>query len=92
VSPVLTSSIDLSPVPADGVKKTYAATGKLQLHGTTKDVTLTLTTSRTANTIEVQGNRTITFADYNINNPSGGPASVGNSGELEFLLEFQPST
>ena len=86
----LTSPIDLSPVPADGAKKTYSAVGKLQLHGTTKDVALTLNTRRTANTIEVQSNPTITFADYNINNPSGGPASVGNSGELEFLLEFQP--
>jgi hypothetical protein len=49
-----------------------------------------LNTSRTANTIKVQGNPTITFSDYNIDDPSDGPASVGSSGELEFLLEFQP--
>jgi hypothetical protein len=30
----------------------------------------------------------ITFSDYSIDNPSGGPASVGNTGELEFLLVF----
>jgi polyisoprenoid-binding protein YceI len=88
----VTKPIELSPVPADGVKKTYIADGKLQLHGTTNDVTLTLNTSRTGNTISVQGNPTITFSDYNIDNPSGGPASVGDSGELEFLLEFQPAT
>lgn len=28
----------------------------------------------------------ITFADYGIDNPSAGPAQVGDEGELEFLL------
>ena len=54
-------------------------------------MTLTLTTSRTGNVIQVQGNPTVTFSDYDIGNPSGGPASVGDSGKLEFLLEFQPA-
>lgn len=88
----LTGPIELSPVPADGVVKSYPATGKLQLHGTTKDVTLTLSASRKNNTIEVQGNPTITFSDYDINNPSGGPASVGDSGELAFLLKLSPGS
>jgi polyisoprenoid-binding protein YceI len=88
----LTNPIDLNPVPADGVVKTYSAIGKLQLHGKTKNVTLTLQTSRKNNTIQVQGNPTITFSDYDIDNPSGGPASVGNSGERAFLLQLQPSS
>jgi polyisoprenoid-binding protein YceI len=87
----LTSPIDLGAVPKDGVKKSYPGQGKLQLHGTTKDVTVTLNTKRTGNVIEVQGLQPITFSDYNINNPSGGPASVGKSGELEFLLELHQS-
>ena len=87
----LTSPIDLAPVPADNAKATYSAKGKLTLHGTTKDVTFTLTTKRVGNIIGVQGDEPITFADYNIDNPSGGPASVGDSGTLEFLLELQPS-
>jgi len=33
----------------------------------------------------------VTFSDYNINNPSGGPASVGNAGTVEFLLTFRHS-
>jgi len=86
----LTGPIDLAPVPADGAKATYSANGKLTLHGTTKSVTFALTTKRTGDVIAVQGDKTITFADYGINNPSGGPASVGDSGELEFLLELQP--
>jgi hypothetical protein len=36
--------------------------------------------------IQVSGSVPITFADYSIDNPSGGPASVGDSGTLEFLL------
>ncbi len=40
--------------------------------------------------IQVVGNTPITFADYDIGNPSGGPASVGNSGTLEFQLQFTP--
>ena len=31
---------------------------------------------------------TVTFADYEIDDPSGGPASVGSDGELEVLLVF----
>jgi polyisoprenoid-binding protein YceI len=83
---VLTSPIDLGRVPANGVVITPKATGKLTLHGTTKTVTIALTTERTGNVVKVNGSVPITFSDYNINNPSGGPASVGNTGTLEFLL------
>jgi polyisoprenoid-binding protein YceI len=84
----LTSPIELAPVPADGVAKTYAATGKLTMHGTTNNVTLNLESKRAGSTIAVSGSQPITFSDYNIDNPSGGPASVGDSGTLEFLLQF----
>jgi polyisoprenoid-binding protein YceI len=88
----LTSPIELSPVPADGAAKTYAATGTLTIHGKTNPVTLDLDAKRTSNSIAVTGSHLITFSDYNIDNPSGGPASVGDSGTLEFLLEFTPAT
>lgn len=87
---VLTRPIDLGAAPKDGVTKSYSATGKLTLHGTTKTITVPLTARRTANVIAVQGLTPITFSDYGIANPSGGPASVGNSGQLEFLLELTP--
>jgi polyisoprenoid-binding protein YceI len=87
----LTSPLDLGGVPKDGALKTYAAKGNLQLHGTTKSVTFTLTARRTGNVIAVQGDEPITFSDYGIDNPSGGPASVGDSGQLEFVLQLQPS-
>jgi polyisoprenoid-binding protein YceI len=83
---VLTSPISLGAVPANNVVITPKATGKLTLHGTTKTVTFTLTAERTGNNVKVNGSIPITFSDYNIDNPSGGPASVGNTGTLEFLL------
>jgi polyisoprenoid-binding protein YceI len=83
---VLTSPIDLGSVPKSGVKITPRATGKLTLHGTTKTVTVTLEAELTGTTVQVSGSIPITFSDYNLDNPSGGPASVGKSGTLEFLL------
>ena len=88
----LTSPIELAPVPTDGVPKTYPARGKLTIHGTTNTVTFDLDTKRAGSTIAVQGSHDITFSDYNIDNPSGGPASVGDSGTLEFLLQFARTT
>ena len=87
----LTSPIDLAPVPKDGAQTSYSANGTLQLHGATKNVTFTLAARRTGNVIAVQGDEPVTFSDYQINNPSGGPANVGTSGQLEFVLQFQPS-
>jgi polyisoprenoid-binding protein YceI len=87
----LSKLVELAPVPKDGVIATYSATGKLMLHGTTREVTLELSTRRTGNVFQVQGSTPITFSDYGIGNPSAGPASVGNSGLLEFVLQFQPN-
>lgn len=88
---VLTSPIDLGTPPENGAQATYSVTGKLTIHGTTNSVTIPLSTRRTANVIAVQGNIPITFSDYNISNPSGGPASVGNAGQMAFVLQFTPA-
>jgi polyisoprenoid-binding protein YceI len=87
----LTTPIALGTEPKDGVQTTYTATGKLTLHGTTKDITFPLTARRTAHLIAVEGNVPVTFSDYGIDNPSGGPASVGNTGKMAFVLQFIPS-
>jgi len=87
----LTKAIALGAEPKSGVQKTYTASGKLTLHGTTKAITFQLHARRTANVIAVQGNVPVTFSDYGIDNPSGGPASVGNEGQMEFVLELSPS-
>ena len=84
----LTAPIQLGSIPDNGVQITVNATGKLTLHGTTQAITFPLKAQRNGAHLEANGTIPITFSDYDIDNPSGGPASVGNSGELEFLLVF----
>jgi polyisoprenoid-binding protein YceI len=84
----LTTPIELTAIPDNLVQVTVKTTGKLTLHGTTNTVTFDLLARRNGAHVEVNGTIPITFSDYGINNPSGGPASVGNSGDLEFLLIF----
>src|ERR1700691_1866987 len=85
----LTSPIDLAPLPAAGVIKSYTAHGKLTLHGTTRAVTLTLTAEREVTQIKVAGDIPVLFSDYNIANPSfAGFVTTQDHGLLEFLLVF----
>lgn len=84
----LTRPIQLSTLPSNGVKVTTTATGDLMLHGVTKSVTFQVSAQRNGSEIQVQGSIPITFSDWNISNPSGGPATTGNTGTLEFLLDF----
>jgi polyisoprenoid-binding protein YceI len=88
----LTSPIDLAPLPATGVIKSYTAHGKLTLHGTTRAVTFTLTAERKGAQIEVAGDIPVLFSDYGIQNPSlGGFVTTQDHGLLEFLLVFTKS-
>ena len=88
----LTSPIDLAPLPATGVVRSYTAHGKLTLHGTTRAVTVTLTAERTGSQIKVSGTIPVLFSDYNIQNPSfAGFVTTQDHGLLEFLLVFSRS-
>jgi polyisoprenoid-binding protein YceI len=82
----LTSPITLPSAPTVGAEVSATATGSLELHGTKKTVTFPVKAKWTGATIEVNGTIPITFADYGVDNPSAGPAKVGDTGELEFLL------
>jgi polyisoprenoid-binding protein YceI len=83
----LTSPIDLGPLPAAGVIKDYTAHGRLTLHGTTRAVTFTLTAELKGGHIEVAGDISVLFSDYNIQNPSfAGFVTTQDHGLLEFLL------
>jgi polyisoprenoid-binding protein YceI len=89
----LSTPINLAPLPATGVIKSYTAQGKLTLHGSTRAVTFTLTAERGtkdgAAQIEVAGHIPVLFSDYNIQNPSlGGFVTTQDNGLLEFLLVF----
>ncbi len=85
---VLTRPISLGKVPAEGVEISEQATGTLTMHGVTRPVTFHLTARRSGDLIEVSGSIPITFADWNIANPSGGPAETGNTGIMEFLINL----
>ena len=86
----LTRAISLAPVPATGKIRTYHATGNLTLHGHTRQVTFGLSAERTATQIRVSGSIPVTFADWDIPNPSfAGFVTTDNHGVLEFLLVFR---
>src|SRR5581483_8858691 len=87
----LTQPIDLGTLPADGATITVPATGDLTLHGTKRAITTTLSARRTGGRIEVNGTIPVTFADYNIPNPSFGPAQTEDHGDIEFLIAFAKS-
>jgi len=84
----VTKPFALPSVPTDASPITVPVTGQLTLHGTTKTVTVTLTAQRTGAHILVNGSIPVTFADYNIPNPSFGPVSTQDHGVLEFLVTF----
>ena len=88
---VLTQPIQLGSIPAEGTTITESATGELTLHGTTRTVTFPVQARLKGTTISVSGSIPIVFADYGIDNPSGGPATTSNNGILEFLLNFSRS-
>lgn len=82
----LTEPITLAELPADGETVTATATGELTLHGTTRAVTVELTVQRDGDTVNVSGSIPVAFADYGIANPSFGPVTTEDNGEVEFLL------
>jgi polyisoprenoid-binding protein YceI len=82
----LTGPIDVSAVPADGSAGSVKATGKLTLHGKTRAVTTDLKVQRGGDTVNVSGSIPVTFADYNIPNPSFGPVTTEGHGQIEFLV------
>jgi len=85
---VLTQPISIGTVPASGVEQTYQARGNLTLHGTTRAVVFTVKARFTGSAIQVLGSIPITFADWNIPNPSFGPVSTDDHGILEFAVNF----
>lgn len=82
----LAQPIELSSLPADGATISAKAQGQLTLHGTTRQVTVDVSAQRGAGSIRLSGQIPVTFADWNIPNPSFGPASTEDHGLIEFLL------
>jgi hypothetical protein len=51
-------------------------------------VTVQVTAQRSGDSFKVSGTIPVTFADYTIPNPSFGPVTTEDHGEIEFLLAF----
>lgn len=84
----LTKPITLDKVPTDTSVVKTTATGDLTIHGVTRSVTFPLNAERAGATIRINGEIPVVFADYRINDPSGGPASTEDHGLLEFTVVF----
>lgn len=88
---VLSQPIAL-PTGADSGKTVSAqATGQLTLHGTTRQVAVPEQARLSGGAMQVSGSIPITFADWNITNPSFGPITTQDHGTMEFLLKLSRS-
>ncbi len=87
----LTEPVDFGTEPDDQEEITVSATGDLTAHGVTQTVTVDLTARKNGDAVEVTGTIPVTWSDFDINDPSGGPAQVEDSGEIEFALSFSKS-
>lgn len=84
----LTGPVTLPSVPADQATVEVPVKGTLAMHGATQPVDVTLTAKRNGQSLEVAGQIPVEFADYGIDNPSFGPAKVGDDGTVEVLLKL----
>jgi polyisoprenoid-binding protein YceI len=82
----LTEPIALDALPTVGEKVSVDATGEFTIRGVTRPVTFPVEAQRTASGIEVTGSVPVVFDDFDIPEPSFGPATVQDHGEIEFLL------
>jgi len=87
----LTTPIDLGSAPMDGQTMTATATGELTLHGVTQIVTFDIQGRYTGSQVEIAGSIPITFADWDIANPSLGPVTTEDHGSFESSLVFVPA-
>lgn len=85
---VLSQPLSFGSLPADGTEVPLQANGNLSMHGTTKATIASLVARRNGSTLQVTGTIPVTFADYGIPNPSFGPATVGDTGTIEFALAY----
>ena len=89
---VLDQPIALDALPQDGILLSATASGTLSLHGVEKPVTLSVEARRNGPVIEVLANTVITFADFDIEDPSKAPfVTVGATGTLEVQLTLSRS-
>jgi polyisoprenoid-binding protein YceI len=84
----LSKAIDLGSLPPDQTEVTVPATGQFAIHGITREVTFDMTARRNGDRVEVKGSIPVKWGDYGIPDPSFGPNSVDDHGQIEFAIAF----
>ena len=86
---VLTEPIELGAEAATGAAVSVAATGEMTIHGVTQPIEFAMDAQLIDGLVVAVGTTTMTFSDYGVEVPDGGPViSVDDFGvvELQFLL------
>lgn len=86
---VLTEPIELGADAATGAAVTTSAVGEMTIHGVTQPIEFTMDAQLIDDVVVAVGTTTMTFSDYGVEVPQGGPViSVDDFGvvELQFLL------
>ena len=85
----LTKPIEFGTVPKEGATVDASATGDLTIRGVKKAVTFPVQAKLNGATIGVAGTIPFNFDDYKIPNPSGGPATISDTGgEMVLAVAF----
>ncbi len=85
----LTAPTTVEALPAKGVTIDLSVSGTFTIRGVTRNVNVPLKVRNNGGTIEINGLFPVIFSDYGIPDPSFGPATVQDRGEIEFLLTFE---
>lgn len=90
---VLASPVALGALATTGGTQQLIVSGRLTLHGVTKEVTFPLAVVRSEATVTASGQVPVVFADYGVANPSiGGFVTTDDKGVVEVLLHLTKVT
>lgn len=85
----LVSPIQVPTPLAAGYKETFEVTGKLTIHGVTREVKTKLETGFDGKYVQVAGSIPVTFSDYGVKAPDLGFVTVEHNGHIELLIKFE---
>ena len=88
--PAALDSVQLDSTPVQGQEVGGEGTGRLTVHGVTRDVDLDLTGRWNGETIQVVGQLPVKMTDYQIEPPRFGPVvSIEDGLAVDFNLVFE---